>query len=94
MRIQELGGGGGGVKTRRPENSLDNFILFIFLLFLVLSVFYNLQKGSNGFITGKSILFQGSRGGSTLSGGGGGVQLFRGLGVGGCPTFFKLESIC
>ena len=49
-RIQEFcqagggGGGGGGVKARRPENSLDN-------VFLVINLFYNLQRGSNGFIT-------------------------------------------
>ena len=36
-------GGGGGVKARRPENSLDNF--------LVINLFYSLQSGSNGFIT-------------------------------------------
>ena len=38
------GGGGGGVKAQRPENSLDN-------VFLVINLFYNLQSGSNGFIT-------------------------------------------
>ena len=38
------GGGGGGVEARRPENSLDN-------VFLVINLFYNLQSGSNGFIT-------------------------------------------
>ena len=47
-RIQEFlsggGGGGGGVEARRPENSLDN-------VFLVINLFYSLQRGSNGFIT-------------------------------------------
>ena len=47
-RIQEflsgVGGGGGGVETRRPENGLDN-------VFLVINLFYSLQSGSNGFIT-------------------------------------------
>ena len=48
-RIQEFlsglsGGGGGGVEARRPENSLD-------IVFLVINLFYNLQSGSNGFIT-------------------------------------------
>ena len=38
------GGGGGGVEARRPKNSLDN-------VFLVINLFYNLQSGSNGFIT-------------------------------------------
>ena len=37
------------------------------------------RRGSNGFITEKTILFQGSRGGPTFSsGGGGGVQLLPG----------------
>ena len=36
--------GGGGVKARRPEYSLDN-------VFLVINLFYSLQSGSNGFIT-------------------------------------------
>ena len=40
----QAGGGGGGVEARRPENSLDN-------VFLVINLFYNLQSGSNGFIT-------------------------------------------
>ena len=46
-----LGGGGGGgggwrggIRARRPGNSLDNF-------FLVINLFYSLQSGSNGFIT-------------------------------------------
>ena len=45
-RIQEFlsGGRGGGVEARRPENSLDN-------VFLVINLFYSLQRGSNGFIT-------------------------------------------
>ena len=48
-RIQEFltgggGGGGGGGEARRPENSLNNF-------FLVINLFYNLQRGSNSFIT-------------------------------------------
>ena len=70
---------GGGVQGRRPENCLGNLYFIYLLMFLVLSVFYNLQKVSNGFITGKSILFQGSRGGPTLSWWEG-VQLFQGGG--------------
>ena len=65
-------GGGGGGGGKQPENSLDN-------VFLVLNLFYSLQRGSNGFITEKTILFQGcregptfSRGGPTFSMGGGG----------------------
>ena len=42
--VRRGGGGGGGVEARRPENSLDNVLL-------VISLFYNLQSGSNGFIT-------------------------------------------
>ena len=52
------GGGGEGVEARRPENSLDN-------VFLVINLFYNLQSGSNGFIT------EGRRGVQLLPGGGG-----------------------
>ena len=51
--------------------------------YLVLSLFYSLQRGSNGFIAEKTILilYQGSRGGPLFSGGvsnffqGGGVQM-------------------
>ena len=51
--------------------------------YLVLSLFYSLKRGSNGFIAEKTILilYQGSRGGPLYSGGGGGVQLFPGGGV-------------
>ena len=46
--------------------------------YLVLSLFYSLKRGSNGFIAEKTILilYKGSRGGPLFSGGGG------------CPTFF------
>ena len=49
-------------------------------VFLVLSLFYNLQKGSNGFIAEKTILilYQGSRGGPLFSKGGGSTY-FRGV---------------
>ena len=42
--------------------------------YLVLSLFYSLKRGSNGFIAEKTILilYQGSRGGPLYSGGGGG----------------------
>ena len=49
-RIKEIlsggrgGGGGSRPEARRPENSLDN-------VFLVINLFYSLQRGSNGFIT-------------------------------------------
>ena len=47
--------------------------------YLVLSLFYSLKRGSNGFIAEKTILilYQGSRGGPLLSRGGG------------CPTFSR-----
>ena len=47
--------------------------------YLVLSLFYNLKRGSNGFIAEKTILilYKGSRGGPLFSGGGG------------CPTFTR-----
>ena len=50
--------------------------------YLVLSLFYSLQRGSNGFITKKTIpiLYKGSRGGPLFSRGGG-VQFFLGRGV-------------
>ena len=56
-----------------------NFCLFI----LVLSLFYSLQRGSNGFIAEKTIpiLYQGSRGGPLFSREGGGYPFFSRGGV-------------
>ena len=51
------------------------FLLFFF--FFVLNIFYGLHRGSNGFITEKTILFQGSRGGPTFSRGGGVSNFFQ-----------------
>ena len=50
--------------------------------YLVLSLFYSLQRGSNGFIAEKTllILYQGSKGGPLFSRGG--VKLFPGGGGG------------
>ena len=59
----------GGVQARRPENSLDNVFI------LVLNLFYSLQRGFNGFIIEKTLLFQGSRESPTFSRG---SQLFPG----------------
>ena len=52
--------------------------------YYVLSLFYSLQRGSNGFIAKKTIpiLYQGSRGGPLFSRGG--VQFFLGGGGGKC----------
>ena len=65
-----LGAGGNMCGSR-------NFCQF----YLVLSLFYSLKRGSNGFIAEKTILilYQGSRGSPLYSGGG--VQLFPGGGV-------------
>ena len=68
-------------------------------LYLVLSLFYSLKRGSNGFISEKTILilYKGYRGDLLFSGGGGGgggVQLFsRGGGGGGGGGVQMLISI-
>ena len=58
-----VSGAGGNMRGSK------NFCQF----YLVLSLFYSLKRGSNGFIAEKTILilYQGSRGGSLFSGGGG-----------------------
>ena len=60
--------------------------------YLVLSLFYSLQRGSNGFIAEKPllILYQGSKGGPLFSRGGGGVKLFPG--GGGVQMLVSLET--
>ena len=40
----------------------------VVIVFLVLNLFYSLLRGSNGFITEKTILFQGSRGAQLFPG--------------------------
>ena len=65
--------GGGG---SRPDGQKTVWTTF----FLVLNLFYSLQRGSNDIITEKTILFQGTRGGPTL---------FRGSGWGEGPTFSR-----
>ena len=64
-----VSGAGGNMSGSR------NFCQF----YLVLSLFYSLKRGSNGFIAEKTIpiLYKGSRGGPLFSGGGG------------CPTFSR-----
>ena len=61
------------------------------LSYLVLSLFYSLQRGSNGFIAEKTILilYQGYRGGPLFSRGGG-VKLFPG--GGGVQMLISLET--
>ena len=58
--------------------------------YLVLILFYSLQRGSNGFIAEKTILilYQGSRGG-IFRGGGGVSNFFRG----GVQMLISIESI-
>ena len=75
---------GGG--ESRPQGQKIVWTMFFLCFVLVLNLFYSLQRGSNGFVTEKTILFQGSRRGPTFSRGGGGggrgLQLFsRGGGV-------------
>ena len=57
-------GGGGSLTASRKQPGHRFFFLFFFLFsFLsVLNLFYILQRGSNGFITENTILFNGSRG--------------------------------
>ena len=72
--VSGVSGAGGNMRGSR------NFCQFYF----VLSLFYSLQRGSNGFIAEKTILilYQGSRGGPLFSrGGGGGWHIFQGGGV-------------
>ena len=66
--------------------------------YLVLSLFYSLKRGSNGFIAEKTILilYKGSRGGPLFSGrcptysrGGGGVQMLIFIGTHICTCYFQ-----
>ena len=69
ISCREVSGAGGNMRGSR------NFCQF----YLVLSLFYSLQRGSNGFNAEKTILIlnQGSRGRPLFSrGGGGAVKLF------------------
>ena len=61
-----------GIQAWRKENSLDN-VLFLFC-FLVLSLFYSSQWGTNGFIA-EIIILEGVQNFR----GGGGTTLFRGV---------------
>ena len=59
--------------------------------YLVLSLFYSLKRGSNGFIAEKTILilYKGSRGGPLFSGGGGCPTFSRGGGGGPNANFYR-----
>ena len=75
-----------GFGGRRQHARIQDFCQF----YLVLSLFYSLQRGSNGFIAEKTILilYQGSRGGPLFSSGG--VKLFPG--GGGVQMLISLET--
>ena len=64
-----------GFGGKRQHARIQDFCQF----YSVLSLFYSLQRGSNGFIAEKTllILYQGSEGGPLFSRGGG-VKLFPG----------------
>ena len=65
--------------------------------YLVLSLFYSLKRGSNGFIADKNILilYKGSRGGPLFSGWGGVSMLFSRGGGGRVQMLISIEThIC
>ena len=66
-RIQDFSSGGGGDPGQSDKKSPDN-------VFLVLSLFYRSQMVNFE----ENYHFQGSRGGPTFSGGGGGSNFFQG----------------
>ena len=63
----------GGARSLMARKQPGKRFFCLFFL-LVLNLFYSLQRGSNGFITEKIILFKGSRG-SNFSGEGGGSRV-------------------
>ena len=69
---------GAGGNMRGSKDFCQSYLL-------VLSLFYTLQRGSNGFIAENTILilYQGSRGYFPGGGGGGGSNFFQGGGGGG-----------
>ena len=82
ISLRRVSGAGGSISRSR-----------IFCQFyLVLSLFYSLKRGFNGFIAEKTILilYKGSRGGPLFSGGGGDVQLLKGGGGG--PNAISIET--
>ena len=87
------GGGGGGVEGPGPSDSKKLlqrcFVIFVVFLVLTFNLFNSFTAGTDPrvrwFIFWKTIIFQGSRGGPTFYGVGGGVQLFsRGVGASKC----------
>ena len=69
-----MGGGGGGVQSRRPENSLNNgFFSFLFLSFSP-QLILQFTEGGPMVLLQRKLYFSKDRGGPTFSRGGGGVQ--------------------
>ena len=64
-----------GASRPNGQKTVWTFFWGFFLFILVLNLLYSLQRGSNGFITETTLLFQGFRGGPTFSKGGGGFQM-------------------
>ena len=84
ISFRGVSGAGGNMSESR------NFCQF----YLVLSLFYSLNRGSNGFIAEKTILIlnKGSRGGPLFSGGGGGGLSNFFQGGGGPNANFYIET--
>ena len=78
-----------GFGGRRHHARIQEFLL----VYLVLSLFYSLQRGSNGFIAQKTILilYQGSRVDPLFSGGGG-SSFFPGGGGGVVQMLISIET--
>ena len=75
-----------GVQAGLPENSSDN----VFLFFSVLTLFYSFTEYIGCLMVISKEIFQGFRGSSTFSGGGG--QLFPGKGGGFKYANFYIET--
>ena len=96
FRIQEFSpsGGRGGVEDPGPPDSKKLgprcFVIFAVFLVLTFNLLNSFTEGTDPrvrwFIFWKTIIFQGSRGGPTFYGVGGGVQLFSRGGGGGRPN--------
>ena len=68
-RIQELFS--ARFQAHWPENSLDNVVFFYYYYFFFSPqlILHFTKRGSNGFITEKTMFFQGFSGGPTFPGG-------------------------
>ena len=94
------GGGGGGVKGPGPPDSKKLgqrcFVIFAVFLVLTFNLFNSFTEGTDPrvrwFIFWKTIIFQGSRGGPTFFGVGGGAQPFFQGGGGGVKKLISVET--